>query len=146
MLIPQAIVQSGVVPGYEFGYDQITGNVTVTSSTESAGTTIIACAPHSFDGEPVFAQFFTQLQPSSGSQVTCSLFEDATQITRLCEYIPGTISSTQHPYTTSYRFTPTAGTHTYTVTAYRGSSNGSIIAGSGGTGGEPPTFIRFIKV
>ncbi len=35
----------GYQPGQEIGYDQITGNVTVSSATEATGTTVSSPAP-----------------------------------------------------------------------------------------------------
>ncbi len=128
-------------PGFEVGYDQITAPVTVSSVTEATGTTVITCGAHTFDGSPVVATFFCgQAQP--GDAITVSLFEAATQITRLAVIAGGANIS----LTGSYRFTPTAGSHTYTVTAFRASSNGTLQAGAGGTGATAPCFIRFVKV
>jgi hypothetical protein len=43
-------------PGHEFGYDQITSTVNVVGTTQGAGTTIITCAAHVFDGGPVMCE------------------------------------------------------------------------------------------
>ncbi len=134
-------------PGFEIGYDQITGNVTVSSATEATGTTVITCAAHQFDGSPVMVEFFGNLENGTNTTLIVSLFESTTQITRLCEFIPPSTGSFGLMMVGSYRFTPTAGNHTYTATAIKvGTNNGAIVAGSGGTGGEPPCFVRFTKV
>lgn len=136
-------------PGYEFGYDQITSAVTVTSTTESSGTTVISCAAHTFDGAPVWAHFFSPWAQAQDSDVICSLFEGATQIGRLWDvsqhFATGTDSA--DPVSAWYRFTPSAGSHTYTVTAFSFFGGTiSISAGAAGTGLFVPAFIRFIKV
>ncbi len=133
------VLGSGL-PGYEIGYDQITGNVTVSSATEATGTTIITCAAHVFDGSPVIAEFFCAvISPGSGDFVLVSLFEGSTQIARFCR-----VASTD-PGMGKVRFTPSAASHTYTVTGFRSTNNGTINAGAAGTAVYPPTFIRFTK-
>jgi hypothetical protein len=125
------------------GYDQITAAVTVTGTSESAGTTVIAAAPHTFDGTPVIATFFAPLvSPGSNDFVTICLFEGSTEITRLAIE---NVSSAGGPVTALYEFTPTAGSHTYTVTALRGTASGTIYAGPGGTANQPPAFLRFTR-
>lgn len=135
-------------PGYEFGYDQITSTVNITSTTESSGTTLISCASHAFDGAAVLLHvFFPALQTGSGTvaNVTVSLFEGATQIGRLgYQQLGG--SNLYVPCTLFHRFTPSAASHTYTITAIRGVTDGGVIAGAGGTGTLLPAFARFTKV
>ncbi len=129
-------------PGYEIGYDQITGNVTVSATTEASGTTVISCAAHTFDGSPVLAEFYCNAL-SVGDFVIVSLFESTTQIGRFTQSATGVSAFAAHG---AIRFTPSAASHTYTVTAYRGSSNGTVNAGAGGTAVYSPTFVRFTKV
>ena len=137
------------LPGYEFGYDQITANVTVTSSNPAAADTIISCAAHTFDGSPVLAEFWTPgIQPPLSSDLTIALYEGGTQLTWLfqAQGAAGAIP-TVFPGGGQYKFTPTAGSHTYTVGGFwAGSGNGRINAGAGGSGNSPPAFIRFTKV
>lgn len=132
--------------GSEIGYDQITSPVTVSSATEATGTTVITCAAHAFDGNPVMVEFFAPyVQPASGDFVQISLFEGATQIGRIAQTDSGA-AGTDFPSPGRLRFTPTAGSHTYTVTARRSGADGTIGAGPGGTGEYVPAFIRFTKV
>ena len=146
-------------PGYEIGYDQITSPVNVTSTTESSGTTIISCAAHTFDGGAVICSFSTDriVLPNAGGSgtpnyVIVSLFEGSTQITRLAFALTASgdagYATGQLPAVGAYRFTPSAGSHTYTISACASSTTGTpnIQAGSGGTGGDAPCFCRFTKV
>jgi hypothetical protein len=150
--MPEHDTSWGYQPGQEIGYDQITASVTVASSTEASGTTIISCAEHAFDGGPVLVQFCAPfIQPpatAGGDFVVVCLFEGATQITRLnAVQNPTSPSQMAAPTTSTYRFTPSAGRHTYTVTAFwSGHSGGSVGCGVGGTGAYSPAFIRFTKV
>jgi hypothetical protein len=78
-----------------------------------------------------------------------SLFEGATQIGRLV-VVNSWIVTTQPrlPLNGFLRFTPSAASHTYTITAFANSTTGtpSIQAGAGGTGASVPAFVRFTKV
>lgn len=141
-LVPSTSV-GGSGGATEIGYDQITANVTVASTTEATGTTVIACAAHTFDGAAVIATFFGLLAPATGGSLTISLFEGATQIGRLVTLFNSATVGENVSQTGILRFTPTAGAHTYTVTGFRTVNNGVVAAGAGGTGVESPTFIRF---
>jgi hypothetical protein len=150
---PDIVSASPFLPGYEIGYDQITSTVNIVSLTESAGTTIISCAPHYFDGLPVMVEFFTNVNktPASGanSEVLVSLFEGATQVSRLSVMSMSNGSVSANIFMSGrYRFTPTAGWHVYTVSAIVDATTGTpfILGASGGTGGYAPCFIRFTKV
>lgn len=140
-------------PGFEIGYDQITGVVNIASTTEATGTTIITCAAHTFDGNPVLAQFFApfvQSTSQTGSQsVTVCLFESSTEIGRLCTWsVAATTPQIAVAMTGLLRFTPSAASHTYTVTAFATNTLGTpqVGAGASGTGAYNPAFIRFTKV
>lgn len=142
-------------PGYEVGYDQITATVNVTSTTEATGTTIIAGSAHTFDGSPVIAEFYTPVLvlPQATSvldSVVVSIFEGATQIARIVQAYFADLASAQQLQVGQlgrYRFTPSAGSHTYSVTAYTNSTTGTpaVTAGAGGTAVHPPAYLRFTK-
>lgn len=136
--------------GTEIGYDQVTAGVTVTSTLE-AGTTVITAAAHTFDGGPVIVEFYcpqAQLTAAAGNYVVVSLFEGATEISRLgSAQNPGTGSGIFIvPISARYRFTPSAGSHTYKITAFTNGANATLAAGSGGASAQPPMFVRFTKV
>jgi hypothetical protein len=147
----------GYPPGFEIGYDQITAPVSVVSTTEATGTTIITCAAHVFDGGAVICEFFAPAieLPSAISTndiVVVSLFEGSTQIGRFTVCLLGDLTTGQGcrmPGTGKFRFTPTAGSHTYTVTAFCNSTTGSPSVDAGaasGAGTLMPAFCRFTKV
>ena len=135
-------------PGFEIGYDQITANVTVSATTESAGTSVIAAAAHTFDGGAVMAQFFAPVivtANAAGATVTVLLFEGATQIGRFGQ-LEASGAVIDSAFSGWLRFTPSAASHTYTVTAIQAGGNGTIICGAGGTATYMPAFLRFTKV
>lgn len=145
--LPLAVRQT--LPGYEIGYDQVTGNVTVSSTTEATGTAVISAAAHVFDGSAVMAEFFSEfVNPASAAAafIVICLFEGTTQIGRLGAVINSAANTMGASVCGRLRFTPTAAPHTYSVTAYQGGGNGVIIAGAGGTGVAAPAFLRFTKV
>ena len=139
-------------PGYEFGYDQITANVNATGTTEGTATTVITCSAHTFDGQPVIAKFHAPgMRPSTtlGSTIVIGLFESGTLINRLAQQ--GNWAGSANPFTTaegSFRFQPSAGSHSYVVAAWVSSTTGTpaVAAGAGGPGNNEPAYVRFTKV
>ena len=141
----------GGTQGTEVGYDQITSSVNVASTTEATPTAIISCAAHTFDGAAVLLTVFAPqiVSPSVlSSFVVVLLFESTTEITRLGTFLTPAAANMDQGATLLYRFTPTAGSHTYTISAYASSTTGtpSISCGAGGTATLNPAFARFTKV
>lgn len=136
-------------PGFEINYTQITASVNITDTSESTATALISPGAITFDGTPVVAEFFTPdlVSPSVAGFVVVSLFEGATQIGRFCELSAGSTQANV-PVLARFRFTPTAAAHTYKLTANANSVTGTplIAAGSGGTAGFMPAYLRFTKV
>lgn len=137
-------------PGAEIGYDQITANVTITGLTDATSTTVIAGSAHTFDGNPVIAEFYTPnvSMPTVNNQafIVC-LFEGATQLARIADVRnQGTAGGL--PILARYRFTPAAGSHTYSIKAFVSSTTGTpiVAAGPGGVGTDSPAYLRFTKV
>lgn len=146
----------GYPPGYEINYTAITSTANVTDTSEATATALISPGAITFDGTAVLLEFFcpSVFNPnaiSTTDQVTVTLFEGATQITRLATVALvdlGTGQQLQTPVRSAYRFTPTAAAHAYKVCAFTNSTTGTpkLLAGSGGTNGDPPAFVRFTKV
>lgn len=138
-------------PGYSLGYNEITAGVTIASTTEASGTTIIAAPAITFDGTDVEVEFFSpvvNLPSVAGATLFICLFEGATEIGRMGGFQAAAASASAFPVFLRRRFTPTAAAHTYTVTAFASSLTGgpSIAAGSGGAGGSLPAYVRVRKV
>lgn len=140
-------------PGFEIGYTQITSSANITDTSEATATALISPGALTFDGGAVLVHFFAAFilppQNAIGATAIITLFEGATQITRLllCE-TETTTTSAPFSMTAFYRFTPSVGSHTYKVCGFVSSTTGTpnIGAGAGGTGAYPPSFIRFTKV
>lgn len=140
-------------PGFEINYTAITSNANVTDTSEDTATALISPGAITFDGSAVMVEFFCPAvltdTAAAGDTVTVTLFEGATQITRLTQVkTVVTAAPDVVPVYARYRFTPSAASHTYIVCAFATSTTGTpkLQAGSGGTGGFPPAFIRFTKV
>ena len=156
----QALIATGAAaaswaypPGFEIGRDTITGNVAIASTTEATGTTIISCAAHTFDGGAVLVELFAPAVQTPGAAVgnavDACLFESTTEISRIARCITQSVAAAVSSVLTGkYVFTPTAGSHTYTITAFATSLTGSptVIAGTGSGAAFAPAFVRFTKV
>lgn len=138
-------------PGYEFGYDQITADVNVTSTIEATPTTILTCASHIFDGQPVLVTFFTPyvVTPNvAGGTVQLGVSESGTQLGKFL-YLQNTANvGFAGAIVGHYRFTPTAGSHTYAIYGFVSSTSGTprVGAGAAGAGNPLPAFVRFTKI
>ena len=141
-------------PGTEIGYDPITASVNVTATTEGTANTILACAAHTFDGAPVLATFNCsgiETGSAASTQVKVLLQEGATIISYMVFLQAPNVGTSRiiAPAMWALRFSPTAGPHTYTVTAYASVTTGtpSVDAGTGLAGTNlGPAFMRFTKV
>lgn len=140
-------------PGFELNYTAITNTANVTDTAEATATALISPGAITFDGAAVLVEFFCSRinlpTAAAGNAVTVTLFEGATQITRLVTVQTPSITAQDADSAYGiYRFTPTAGSHTYKVCAFASSTTGTpaLVAGSGGTNGNPPAFVRFVKV
>lgn len=129
------------------GYDQRTTNVTVTSTTESSPTTIISCAAHTFDGNPVMLTvYFPVIAPQVFTFLIVQLMESTTEITRIAVFQPDAAADLLWPTSMMVRFTPSAGSHTYTIAGTVGNATGYQIRCGGGSGAtNPPAFAWFVS-
>ena len=137
---------SSVIYGDEIGYDQVTSPVLVVSTT-SPGTTVIAASAHTFDGGPVLAEFFCPIAVSpavAGGILNVALFEGATNIAQIAQVVSPAAANTKVPILTRHRFSPSAGSHTYTVSAWVSSTTGTPQLFTGAT--FSPIFLRFTKI
>lgn len=146
-----AIINSGgaLAVGSELAYNQITANAAISANTEGTANTVVTASAVTFDGGPVVVEFFTSradLQNTVGTALVVLLQEGATVLGRLALALATTTNSTAMPIMARYRFTPTAGVHTYSITAYSTSGAATIEAASGGSGAQVPAYIRITKV
>jgi hypothetical protein len=135
-------------PGYEWSYNQITSNVSITGNVEGSANTVITCSAVTFDGAPVVVEFFTSrfdAQATAGTSLVVLLQEGATVIGRLAVATNPASASWAIPLCLKYRFTPTAASHTYSITAFTTTGSATVEAGSGGSGQQLPAYVRITK-
>jgi hypothetical protein len=138
-------------PGFEIAYDQITANVNVASTTEGSPTAIIAGTAHTYENVPYLFEFCTPnlVAPSSGGDaVIVLLLEDGTSLGRICfADNPIVGGQEQWPATGKLRFTPTAGSHTFSISAWATATTGTpaVSAGVGGATHLVPAYLRATK-
>lgn len=152
-IISGSSIAKNTLPGFEIGYAQITSPVNITDTAEATATALISPGALTFDGAAVMVEFFAPAvitdSTAGTDNVTITLFEGATQITRLANHHTIATAAPNSGFVrATFRFTPTAGSHTYKLCAFAGTTTGTpqIVCGSGGTNGWAPAFIRFTKV
>lgn len=147
-LIPgPQFVSAAARAGRELGYDQRTTDFT--ADTATPGTDVIACAAHDFPGTPVWAEFQASgVQTGASDSVTVALYEGVTLIgvfgVIFAAAPPGLVL--RAPFRGGFRFTPTAGSHTYTVKAYKGTADGVIQGGALGAANASPIWVAFTEI
>lgn len=143
-------VVTASLPGSEIGYDQITASVSITGTTSAAPTTIISGSAHIFDGSPVLLDFSAMaiVTPNAaGVSLNIGLYEGSTLITILTFAVPTASANMWVPFRSGFRFTPSAGSHTYSIKGWAASGSGAdISAGTGTAGSAAPAYLRFTKV
>jgi hypothetical protein len=134
----------GAGAGSELAYAEITSNVVVTS-TVGSGDLVVAAPAVVFSGaQRVRIEFYSaNVQVGAGGVACYLLICDAGVPFGYFGYVEGSgVASTVQ----AVRFiTPTAGSHTYSVRAYRGATGGTVAVFAGaGTGNSTasPAYIR----
>ncbi len=139
----QVITASGGL--VELGYSQITSNLTISSNTAGSGTEVIAPLTVVCDGSPVLVEFWCgqTVLPASG-QISVSLYRDGAEVHRQWSVVhnPSSSGSAYPPIYASYRTTPPAGSHTFSVKAYGPSSPQMQATGTN----NAPIFLRVSKI
>jgi hypothetical protein len=131
-----------LAPGYEWDYKQITSDVSIPGSlSEGTAVSVIVGNSVSFDGSRVRVEFVSPLVSpgGGGTGIRLVFLRDST-----------VLGIFQHPLANSVAAvmfdTPSAGTHSYSITAWADTSNaGGVSAGPGGSGTRLPAFLRVTK-
>lgn len=132
----------------EISYTEFTGNVTVTSATESGATTVVTAPALTANGTDSFwVEFYTPLaEPgvNGDSVIEIYLFDGTTSLGIVGQVLNSGAGSfpLSVPVVTKKKITPSAGSHTYSVRASQAIANGTIFGGTGGAGNFMPGYIR----
>lgn len=129
-----------------FGQDTAgSSNIPVASTSATAPTAIITCAAHVFDGAPVVARFGCQsaIMPAViSATIEVGIWELGVSSTAIAILMYGSNNASgalDLPGSSfMYPFTPSAGSHTYTVGAFVSSTTGTPTI-------AVPCFVRFEK-
>jgi hypothetical protein len=131
-------------------HDEKTSDTSVTSTAEALSNTIVNSSSITYDGSTaVMIEFFSPgVQVGASAQLVILLWDNTanTEVGRIASYV-NPVAST-HNYGSIYgkfRLTPASGARVYSVRAFRVTANGTVAAGTGGTGANVPAFIRITK-
>lgn len=138
-------------PGLEIDYVQITANVNVTGTVSGSPTTVVTSSANSFDGTPVILEFFSPIiiTPSVASgSLNIGLYESGSLVAQIASIITPAAANMRVPVCVKFRFSPTAGTHTYSIGSWVSSTTGTplIGAGTGTAGANLPAYIRINRI
>lgn len=140
---------ASTVPPRELAYAQITANKTITTSGAVGGDAVVSAPATVFDGSPVMLEFFSPaVTPAAIAAATVQLFlyEGPTVLSTFAVVSNPAAGQCYVPVYAARRFSPTAGSHTYSVGAFRELGNGTVGAGPGGGLGQyVPAFIRITR-
>lgn len=140
--------------------DRLTGDVlvdqekttdtTISATTEAAGDTVVTSFSFTFNGiTSVMIEFFTpEVRIGGKGQITIDLWDNTAGIAigRLASFInDATAAVNWGGVTCKRKITPANGSRVYSIRAWRGTTNGTIAAGNGGSGNNVPIILRITK-
>lgn len=133
----------------EPAYVEVTAPVTV-SGTSGAQTTVVTAQAVTLDGATSVCVEFGAGQVSTSATlndvVILDLWDGASDLGQIAIVYNVAAAPTHQPVYPKVRLaTPSAGSHTYAVKAYRTTANGTVQAGSGGAITQRPIYIRVTK-
>jgi hypothetical protein len=131
----------------EVAYAQITANVTGITGTNFAGAAaVVTAASTTFDGNPALVEFYAPGvdNTAAGQRMSFALSDGGTDVGILGQKVAAAVSATDAVHLT-YRFTPSAAAHTYSIVAYVTANTGIVYAGGGGAGNLVPAYIRILQ-
>jgi hypothetical protein len=136
------VIEGGIPSGHEFDYVERTTNLSVTATTEAGSDVFIDGNAVTFDGA-TRVKIEVWVPVSEQSQFCLlSLWDGGTDLGLIVDSGGGAGDVTVY----GARFlTPSAGSHTYHVKAYRGTGSATLYAGSGGVGNYLPAWYRITK-
>ena len=137
----------------EYDYVEVTGTSTITATADgnSGGTAVIYGNAVTYDGSTrVKIEFYAPyLQYNvAGQSILVNLYDGTTDLGRLCNMGPPSATATDLAPAKGERYlTPSAGSHTYHIRAWKSSASGTAIVGGGAGGASAymPAFMRITK-
>jgi PKD repeat protein len=136
------------MPGYEIAYAQITSPVTISATTEGAAQDVVSSGAVTYDGTAVYIEFYApRVDVGAAAETILVLQDGATALGWIGYFSVGAVTAIQQrtPARLSRKLTPSAGSHTYKITGFRVTVNGTVQAGAGGSAAFMPAYIRVTK-
>lgn len=131
-------------------YAEITSSASCTATTEGSANTIITGNSVVYDGTTLVMLefFFPAFTTSTTSQVAfLTIFQDGSVFGRVWDSFGFTTSGDMGGTVISRRFTPSAGSHTYSMRGHSGAAQTfTIKAGAGGAGTLFPAYMMISAV
>lgn len=131
---------------------ELSTSPTVTTFTEGTAQTLLTSNSIIFDGTTrviiEMGEFHSDFTANaSGDAFVHLLYEDSTLLGRLFTHIANGTANTRLVAHGKLRRTPSAGTHTYTIKAYKSTNLATFTSGggAGGTGDNVAAFLRVIR-
>lgn len=123
----------------EIAYGQRTSDVNVTATSAAAATDLgITTGAATYDGTAVVVQFSAAAVDRGTSSINIALYDGASLVVdRICQ----TNSANAIALNGFYRFTPSAGSHTYLVKGWVDGGTGTVYAGTT----RVPAFCRVTR-
>lgn len=145
-------VGGGVAPGTELAYGELQTALSITAGSEGGSQLVVAASAFVSDGTPVIAEFYSPrvLSPNDAVNGTIylQLWEGGAVLCFLLGVTTPVAGQLAVPALARRKFTPTAGSHTYSIRAYLGTGTvGAWVYGGTGVGSTyAPAYIRVTKV
>jgi len=137
-------------PGHEYAYNEFTAPVTISATAEATADTIVTASAIDTGGSiPVIIECYlpyVQASTTSGDSCVFVLSEGGTSFGKPAQASGFSTVTGRFPgVLLRHRLTPTTGSKTYALEAYRVTANWTIGAGAGGSGNIMPGYIRIFK-
>lgn len=132
-------------------YAQITSNASITATSEATADVVVTGSAITYDGATeIMVEFYSPFcRPDTAAndrELRLYLYDGSSSIGRLSLQIAGEGGGSSHvPVHVKRRLTPSAASHTYSIRASVNAGTGLVGAGTGGSTGEMPAFIRIVK-
>jgi hypothetical protein len=119
----------------ELLYAQFTAVVNVTATAQASAQAIVTAPATTFDGAPVMLEFHApRVTPPSAAagQLILNLWDGSTDLGYLGQVMTPAAGELRVPVTAGRRFSPSAGSHTYSVRAWLVGGTAGIVQGGPG--------------
>lgn len=131
-------------------YTEYTGNVTISATSEATATTIVTAPALAFDGTTgIEIEFFSPDSAvggnAGGNTLILVLYDAAASIGLATQVSLGGTTAQDFQVGVKRRLVPAAGSHTYSIRAYRTNANCTMVAGAGGVAAYIPGWMKISR-